>query len=442
MSGRYISRILPSEKKKDEEPTNQRVLKDVLQLVNQQEGIIAIDRGDQQLLPHPLVLLLQLLLLPRLLLHPLLLERDHDTLHFPCSGIDICSVSAGLHFLASGGLCKHSVSQDCTKNLTCSATLNSNTHGGGATHLALCGNNRLINFDIRRSTALAAVEYEANVTCISTDGRNVVCGSDTGELCLRDSRTLQVQARIQAHTGAISALDCKDGLVATCGVSTRHGQYVTDNMVNIYDVRRAMAPISKVPFVAGPQVPLSTSACQLHTHTLTHPHTLTITCTGCYDEIKGTQDLKIYSHAHSLIPSLPAAVTSSKVSLLAMKYANTMVQLVKFHPTYTGTLVVAAASGQFSMMEVHPYVTAAFPPAALLSAAHHLAAALLSAVHNLFSLLLHLLLLFCLLYLPTCCCPCYSNTLFSLTLRHCTEASMTMSLVRHLETMGLHHGTK
>ena len=34
-----------------------------------------------------------------------------------------------------------------------------------------------------------------------------------------------------------------------------------------------------------------------------YSHTLTITCTCCYDEIKGTQDLKIYSHAHSLILS-------------------------------------------------------------------------------------------------------------------------------------------
>ena len=28
-------------------------------------------------------------------------------------------------------------------------------------------------------------------------------------------------------------------------------------------------------------------------------HTLTITCTCCYDVIKGTEDLKIYSHADS-----------------------------------------------------------------------------------------------------------------------------------------------
>ena len=32
-------------------------------------------------------------------------------------------------------------------------------------------------------------------------------------------------------------------------------------------------------------------------------HTLTASCTCCYDEIKGVQDLKIYSHADSLILS-------------------------------------------------------------------------------------------------------------------------------------------
>ena len=35
----------------------------------------------------------------------------------------------------------------------------------------------------------------------------------------------------------------------------------------------------------------------------THTHTLTITCTCCHDVIKGTQDLKIYSHADSQILS-------------------------------------------------------------------------------------------------------------------------------------------
>ena len=40
------------------------------------------------------------------------------------------------------------------------------------------------------------------------------------------------------------------------------------------------------------------------THSFTHILILTITCTCCYDEIKGTPDLKIYSHADAQIDSL------------------------------------------------------------------------------------------------------------------------------------------
>ena len=47
-------------------------------------------------------------------------------------------------------------------------------------------------------------------------------------------------------------------------------------------------------------------------------HTLTITCTYCYDEIKGTHDLKIYSHADSrfsLILSLTLSLSLCPLSL-------------------------------------------------------------------------------------------------------------------------------
>ena len=44
----------------------------------------------------------------------------------------------------------------------------------------------------------------------------------------------------------------------------------------------------------------------LSAHTLIHrTHTLTLTCTCCYDEIKGTQELKIYYHTDSQIHSHP-----------------------------------------------------------------------------------------------------------------------------------------
>ena len=47
---------------------------------------------------------------------------------------------------------------------------------------------------------------------------------------------------------------------------------------------------------------LSLIPSQPHTHTLTHSHTLLITCTCCYDQIKGTQD-KDFSYSFSLILS-------------------------------------------------------------------------------------------------------------------------------------------
>ena len=49
---------------------------------------------------------------------------------------------------------------------------------------------------------------------------------------------------------------------------------------------------------------ISLSLCSWYS-SYSHSHTLSITCTCCYDEIKGTQDLKIYSHAHSRILALP-----------------------------------------------------------------------------------------------------------------------------------------
>ena len=49
--------------------------------------------------------------------------------------------------------------------------------------------------------------------------------------------------------------------------------------------------------------------CTMSDSSYSHSHTLTITCTCCYDEIKGAQDLKIYSHAHSLVLTLLQTAT-------------------------------------------------------------------------------------------------------------------------------------
>ena len=51
---------------------------------------------------------------------------------------------------------------------------------------------------------------------------------------------------------------------------------------------------------------VSDRASALHAHS--HTHTLTITCTCCYDVINGIQNLKICSHADSLVLFLPRSI--------------------------------------------------------------------------------------------------------------------------------------
>ena len=66
------------------------------------------------------------------------------------------------------------------------------------------------------------------------------------------------------------------------------------------DLERQEADAAAAEALEEQQQCASTLSLQPHSHT----HPLTITCTCCYVEIKGTQDLKIYSHADSLIRAL------------------------------------------------------------------------------------------------------------------------------------------
>ena len=62
----------------------------------------------------------------------------------------------------------------------------------------------------------------------------------------------------------------------------------------------------------------------LHTHSLTHYHLCSCAC--CYDEIKGTQDLKIYSHADSQILSLSLASHTHTHSLSLVLVVNDQIK--------------------------------------------------------------------------------------------------------------------
>ena len=71
---------------------------------------------------------------------------------------------------------------------------------------------------------------------------------------------------------------------------------------------------------SGGSWPVADSKVTVYTHT----HTLTITCTCCYDVINGIQDLKIYSHADSLIISLSVSPLHLKISRFCPSQADSL----------------------------------------------------------------------------------------------------------------------
>ena len=79
---------------------------------------------------------------------------------------------------------------------------------------------------------------------------------------------------------------------------------------------------------------------------------LSITCTCCYDEIKGTQDLKIYSHADSQILSVVCCLLSVVCSLFSALML--ILSLLCLHCTHSVARWVAQLSGALQVIASSP----------------------------------------------------------------------------------------
>ncbi|CAO3607066.1 unnamed protein product [Cunninghamella echinulata] len=73
-----------------------------------------------------------------------------------------------------------------------------------------------------------------------------------GEVTLRDTRTMKIEQRIQAHTATLSDLDVSGNLLLTCGFSQRQGSLIMDPLVKVYDIRMTIRSLAPIPFPSGP----------------------------------------------------------------------------------------------------------------------------------------------------------------------------------------------
>ncbi|CAN6606610.1 Pan2p-PAN3 deadenylation complex catalytic subunit Pan2p [Trichomonascus vanleenenianus] len=122
----------------------------------------------------------------------------------------------------------------------------------GTTDIVVGGNQKeLVRINIDRGTVAARVPHDGHVTNMCRGSTMLGVGLASGSIEVVDPTTLKSVRRFVAHQGAISDMDCRDNIVVTCGFSRRkNGEYVSDPMVNIYDIR-AMKPLPPIAFPAG-----------------------------------------------------------------------------------------------------------------------------------------------------------------------------------------------
>ena len=86
-----------------------------------------------------------------------------------------------------------------------------------------------------------------DVKVMRRSSRNIVMGSSSGHVRLLDMNSFQVVKTFEnVHTGTILDMDTHDNLLVTCGYSLRHGSYIVDPLVKVYDLRmqKALPPVS------------------------------------------------------------------------------------------------------------------------------------------------------------------------------------------------------
>ncbi|RUS20975.1 hypothetical protein BC937DRAFT_93946 [Endogone sp. FLAS-F59071] len=145
------------------------------------------------------------------------------------------------------GLVKWTINNEDTQNLRCMTT----TTLPNSEILVAGQQDNMLVVNVGRGTITRKVEG-ANIVVMRKSPRLICCGSMSGEVMLRDPRTLRAEQRVQAHTGTLSDLDVSGNLLLTCGFSQRQGTLIIDPLVKVYDIRMSIRSLAPIPFPAGP----------------------------------------------------------------------------------------------------------------------------------------------------------------------------------------------
>ncbi|KAH9536486.1 hypothetical protein CY35_16G002500 [Sphagnum magellanicum] len=103
------------------------------------------------------------------------------------------------------------------------------------------------------STSCIATTFPAGqgIAVLRSNGRLVACGGMSGDIVLKDLRTMKAEHTIDAHPGKISSLDLKGDLLVSCGLAPRRGRVYCDSVIKVFDIRQQVRPLTNIPFAPG-----------------------------------------------------------------------------------------------------------------------------------------------------------------------------------------------
>ena len=117
---------------------------------------------------------------------------------------------------------------------------------------------RLTVLDLGSGRVVAdAIETSSGAVAIcSTSRGSIVSGHRNGEVTLRgDGRSgYRVEHTLDAHKGGITAVDVRNDLLVTCGLTMRSGHLQVDTLVKVFDVRNTCRALHHIPFGPGPSM--------------------------------------------------------------------------------------------------------------------------------------------------------------------------------------------
>lgn len=155
----------------------------------------------------------------------------------------ITLASKSMHLSLRGGPAQWNLMDERFQSLSCMAF----TSRGTSEVLVGGGQSVMFTVNLERGTIASETTTDDDVKIMRRSSRNIICGSSKGQIRLLDTNSFQVVKQFEsAHNGTILDMDTRDNLLITCGYNLRHGNYIVDPLVKLYDLRmqKALPPIS------------------------------------------------------------------------------------------------------------------------------------------------------------------------------------------------------